>query len=124
VETSAEEAFVRGKKFFDIVYTGISDQTMNVLNWCGTPDLGAIARMGYGFFLSHTDILSAGESMIVTTSGCIAMDVSVFALPCPLKSAAILAMNITIRFGRRLKLNRSKESLAVTWEERSIMVSQ
>lgn len=103
METTAEEAFARGKKFFDVVYTGISEQTMNILNWCGTPDLGAIARIGYAFFLSHTDILTAGESMMVTVSGSIAMDVCVFALHCSLKPIAILAMKIVSRFGRRLK---------------------
>jgi len=125
METPAEEAFARGKKFFDIVYTGISKQTMNVLNWCGTPDLGAIARIGYAFFLSHTDILTAGETMIVTVSGSIAMDVSVFALPCSLKSVAIHRHE----HGQQIwmstqNVNRSRESLAVIWKEQSIMASQ
>jgi hypothetical protein len=49
---------------------------MHLLTTCGTPDLAAAGKMGYAFFLSHTDILSASETMFVTVSGAIVTDVS------------------------------------------------
>lgn len=76
VETPPEEVFARGRAFWNAVYGQNADKLMHILNSCGTPDLGAAARMGYSFFLSHTDILTASETMFVTVSGAIVTDVS------------------------------------------------
>lgn len=75
-ETPAEEVFARGHEFWKIVYGEAAPKIMNLLTTCGTPDLAAAGKMGYAFFLSHTDILSASETMFVTVSGAIVTDVS------------------------------------------------
>jgi hypothetical protein len=71
-----EDVFARGQAFFSTVYGPNSHKLMHVMNSCGTPDLGAAGRLMYAFLLSHTDILSAKETMFVTVSGAIVSDVS------------------------------------------------
>ena len=71
-----EDVFARGQAFFSTVYGPNSHKLMHIMNSSGTPDLGAAGRLMYAFFLSHTDILSAKETMFVTVSGAIVSDVS------------------------------------------------
>lgn len=81
MQTPASEVFARGEKFFGTVYGDKAASLMNVLDSCGTPDLGASARLMYSFFQGNAGILSAKESMCVSFVGGIATDVS----PCPLQ---------------------------------------
>lgn len=74
-KTAASDVFARGEKFFDTVYGNKSASLMKVMDSCGTPDLGASARLMYSFFLGNTSVLSAKETMFVTFSGGIATDV-------------------------------------------------
>jgi hypothetical protein len=78
VETPVEDVFARGQAFFSTVYGPNSHKLMHIMNASGTPDLGATGRLMYGFLLSHTNVLSAKETMFVTMSGAIVCDVSQF----------------------------------------------
>ncbi len=75
-ETPSSEVLERGKGFFDTVYGDKAASLMNVLDSCGTPDLGASARLMYAFFQGNTSILSPKESMYISFVVAIATDVS------------------------------------------------
>lgn len=71
---------------------------MHLLTSCGTPDLAAAGKMAYAFFLSHTDILSASETMYVTVSAAIVTDVS-DALLSPVSNIGYLSMEMKMKRG-------------------------
>ena len=75
-QTPPAEVLSRGQLFFDKVYGDNAASLMKVMDACGTPDLGASARLMYSFFQGNTSVLSAVESMFVSFTGAIATDVS------------------------------------------------
>ncbi|CEJ92496.1 hypothetical protein VHEMI08147 [[Torrubiella] hemipterigena] len=79
-ETPAADVLARGKDFFGVVYGSKASSMMKVLDSCGTPDLGAAARLMYAFFPSNTSVLSGAETMCVSFVGAIAVDVQDVAL--------------------------------------------
>ncbi|KAK2594156.1 hypothetical protein QQS21_008155 [Conoideocrella luteorostrata] len=49
-KTPAREVLTRGQRFVNAVYADKSASPMNVMDSCGTPDLGASARVMYAFY--------------------------------------------------------------------------
>lgn len=76
INVPASEVFERGKSFFDTVYGSNSDKLMKIMDLSGTPDLGASGRLMYAYFLSNTNILNGKETMFVTMTGMLVIDVS------------------------------------------------
>ena len=65
----------RGQRFFDQVYGKVSKRVMSQMDRSGTEDLGITARLMYGYILSNTNVLTAGETSFVLVAGLIPQDV-------------------------------------------------
>jgi alkylhydroperoxidase/carboxymuconolactone decarboxylase family protein YurZ len=75
-DTPSSTILYRGETFFNKVYGKVSKRVMGQMDRSGTEDLGAVARLMYGYLLSNTRILSAAESSFVLVAGLVPQDVN------------------------------------------------
>jgi alkylhydroperoxidase/carboxymuconolactone decarboxylase family protein YurZ len=75
-DTPSSTILYRGETFFNKVYGKVSKRVMGQMDRSGTEDLGAVARLMYGYLLSNTRILSATESSFVLVAGLVPQDVN------------------------------------------------
>jgi alkylhydroperoxidase/carboxymuconolactone decarboxylase family protein YurZ len=75
-DTPSSTILYRGETFFNKVYGKVSKRVMGQMDRSGTEDLGAVARLMYGYLLSNTRILSAAESSFVLIAGLVPQDVN------------------------------------------------
>lgn len=66
----------RGSAFFDQTYGKVADTVMENMEESGTEDLGATARLIYGYIVSNTTVLSAMETSFILIAGLIPQDVN------------------------------------------------
>jgi len=75
-DTPPPQILDRGQAFFDQVYGKVSQRVMDHMDHSGTPDLGLMVRMVYGYILSNTNVLSQAETSFVMVASLIPQDVS------------------------------------------------
>jgi hypothetical protein len=75
-DTQPAKILQRGQSFFESIYGKISRRIMGQLERSGTPDLGLLARLTYGYVLSNTDVLTPAETSFVLIASLIPQDVS------------------------------------------------
>ncbi|KAI9806626.1 MAG: hypothetical protein M1825_006083 [Sarcosagium campestre] len=74
--TTPAEVLMRGQLFFDAVYGKVSERVMAQMDECGTDDLGAVARLLYGYVLSNVKLLGPLETSLVILAALVAQDVN------------------------------------------------
>jgi alkylhydroperoxidase/carboxymuconolactone decarboxylase family protein YurZ len=75
-DTQPAKILQRGQSFFESIYGKISRRIMGQLERSGTPDLGLLARLTYGYVLSNTDVLTPAETSFVLIASLIPQDVN------------------------------------------------
>ncbi|KAH0537406.1 hypothetical protein FGG08_005805 [Glutinoglossum americanum] len=66
----------RGLEFWSRTYGKIARRVMDQLDNSGTPDLGAVARLMYGYLISKEGILTPKESSFCLMAGLVPQDVN------------------------------------------------
>jgi alkylhydroperoxidase/carboxymuconolactone decarboxylase family protein YurZ len=75
-DTPSSTILDRGQKFFNRVYGKVSKRVMGQMDRSGTEDLGAVARLMYGYLLSDVQVLNEAETSWVLIAGLIPQDVN------------------------------------------------
>ena len=91
----------RGQRFFDRTYGKVAVRVMGQMDGCGTEDLGAVARLAYGYVLSAPALLEPRECSFVLLAGLIPQDVGVAFLfassPCLHAASLALVAIVSLR---------------------------
>ncbi|KAK4127456.1 hypothetical protein N657DRAFT_211773 [Parathielavia appendiculata] len=67
---------LRGRSFFEAIYSKITRPVMGHIDPSGTEDLGLLARLMYGYIPSNATVLSSAETLFVMNAGLIPQDVN------------------------------------------------